>query len=169
MAVGGILGEDERVELLDGELVEMSPIGSRHAACVNRLNLLLVEALHGRAIVAVQNPVRLGAHSEPQPDVAVLRPRADYYAEGHPRPADILLLVEVAETSIDEDRDRKLPLYAAAGVAEVWIVDLASRVVDCFRRPSAAGYRLRQRNMAGDTLAPEAMPGVTIAVEDIMG
>src|ERR671938_544657 len=124
MGEAGILTEDDRVELIEGEIIEMSPIGSRHAACVNRLNTLLGRHLRQTAIVSVQNPIRLDAYSEPEPDVALLRPRADYYESGHPTPADALLIVEVADTSADYDRIIKLPLYAKAGIPEAWLVDL---------------------------------------------
>ncbi len=116
MAEAGVLGEDDRVELLEGEIVQMTPIGSRHAACVARLTHLFVDRLQGRAQVNVQNPVHLSERSEPQPDLALLRPRPDFYARAHPGPADVLLLVEVAETSSDVDWTVKIPLYAGAGV-----------------------------------------------------
>ena len=126
MADAGIFGEDDRVELLDGEIVEMAPVGSRHAACVNKLTQLFVERSEGRALLAPRNPITLGERSEPQPDLALLRPRADYYASGHPTPDEVLLVVEVGDTTAEWDRRHKLPLYAAAGVAEVWLVDLAA-------------------------------------------
>jgi Uma2 family endonuclease len=115
MAEAGILSEDDRVELIEGELVTMSPIGSRHAACVARLTALLFP-VGGRGILWVQNPIRLGARSEPQPDVALLRYRPDFYASAHPGPEDVLLVVEVAETSADADRSLKIPLYARYGI-----------------------------------------------------
>jgi Uma2 family endonuclease len=115
----GILDEDERVELIEGEIVEMSPIGRRHAGIVNRLNDLFTFRLRGRAIVAVQNPISLGSkYSEPQPDLTLLRPRADFYADSRPEPPDVLLVVEVMDTSVERDRQVKLPLYARAGVPE---------------------------------------------------
>ena len=114
MARAGILREDDRVELLDGEILEMTPIGSRHAACVDRLNQLFSDQVRRRAIVRIQNPIRLSERSEPQPDLTLLRPRPDFYAQAHPGPGDVLLVVEVAETSADVDRDVKVPLYSAA-------------------------------------------------------
>jgi len=114
MAATGVLSESDRVELIGGEILEMSPIGRRHAACVDRLTRLLVIRLGETAIVRVQNPIALGQHSEPQPDVSLLRPRDDFYASGHPSPEDVLLVIEVCETSIDYDRDIKLPEYAAS-------------------------------------------------------
>jgi Uma2 family endonuclease len=125
MAEAGILSEDDRVELLEGEIVAMSPIGSRHAGLVNRLNRLFSQRAGDQVVVSVQNPVRLGGYSEPQPDLALLRPRADFYTSSHPGPEDVLLAVEVAETSAAVDREVKVPLYARFGVPEVWLVDLA--------------------------------------------
>lgn len=112
MAQAGILAEDDRVELIDGDLIDMRPIGSRHAGAVSRLTSLFGAGVGAEAIVSVQNPVQLDRYSQPQPDLALLRPRADFYAESHPQPADVLLIVEVAEASLDYDRDVKVPLYA---------------------------------------------------------
>jgi Uma2 family endonuclease len=120
MLQAGVLGEDDRLELIEGEIVQLSPINSRHAACVNRLNALFTSRLTGRAVVSVQNPIRLDTHSEPQPDLALLKPRPDFYAASHPNPEDVLLVVEVADTSADYDRGVKLALYARVGIAEVW-------------------------------------------------
>ncbi len=169
MARAGILTEDDRVELLDGELVEMTPIGSRHAACVNRLNRLLSGQVGERALVSVQNPVRLGERSEPQPDLTLLRPRADYYAQGHPEPGDVLLLVEVAETSVEADLEMKVPLYARAGIPEVWLVDLAKGNMVMYRAPAPEGYGQVQRLQRGQTLSPLAFPELILATEQILG
>ncbi len=130
MTETGVLRRDARVELLDGQVVEMSPIGSRRAGCVNRLTQMLAQAMAGRATVGIQNPVVLDDFSEPQPDVAVLTYRADGYAARHPGPADVLLLIEVMVTSADIDRDVKIPLYARAGIPEVWLVDLDADAVE---------------------------------------
>jgi Uma2 family endonuclease len=110
MAQAGILAEDERVELIDGDLIDMTPVGSRNAGAVSRLTRAFSVAVGGDAMVSVQNPIRLDRHSQPQPDLALLRPRADFYADAHPQPADVLLIVEVAEASLDYDRDVKVPL-----------------------------------------------------------
>jgi hypothetical protein len=135
MAEAGILGEDDRVELLEGEIVQMGPIGSRHASCVKRLVDIFIPLQVGRKVIlSVRDPIELGEHSEPQPDLTVLKPRPDFYAKAHPGPADVFLLVEVADlsacnaqagTSAAYDRDMKVPLYAQAGVPEVWVVDVA--------------------------------------------
>jgi Uma2 family endonuclease len=121
MGEAGLFGEDARLELLDGEVIEMSPIGSRHGGCVNRLNRLLVIRLGERAVVAPQNPVVLSEISEPQPDIAILAPRDDMYSSSHATPDDILLLVEVADGSLAFDKTRKAPYYAVNGVAETWV------------------------------------------------
>ncbi len=169
MGDAGIFPPDARVELLDGEIVEMSPIGPRHAGCVNRLNALLVHAVGDRAIVTVQNPVVLDEHGEPQPDLALLRPRADWYATAHAQPGDMLLLIEVMDSSREYDRGRKIPAYARTGVPEVWLVDVAARQIEIFRTPKAAAYAGFEVARPGDTISPRALPDVTLAVSDILG
>lgn len=167
MVQAGILSEDDRVELLEGEIVEMVPIGSRHAACVNRLNQLLSRAGE-RVLVSVENPVRLTEHSEPQPDIALLVPRQDFYASGHPGPQDVLLVVEVSEASSGSDREVKVPLYARAGIREAWIVDLQAGVVEVYRQPSPEGYRQVLHFRRSEGLAPEAFPDLTLSVDEIL-
>jgi Uma2 family endonuclease len=168
MAQTGILTEDDRVELLDGELVEMTPIGSRHAACVNRLAQFFAERLASRAIVSVQNPVQLGPQSEPQPDIALLRPRADYYAGSHPEPQHVLLLIEVTDTSMEVDRQIKVPLYARAGIPEVWLVDIGQRHVDIYQNPSPQEYREIRRLGAGQSLTVPGFPDLTLPIDRIL-
>ncbi len=168
MAEAGILSEDDRVELLEGEIVTMSPIGSRHAACVARLTALLSGAGR-RAILWVQNPIRLGEHSEPQPDVALLKSRPDFYASSHPGPEDVLLVVEVAETSAATDREVKVPPYACSGIPEVWLVDLAEDQVEVFREPSARGYQDLRVLRRGDSLAPLLFPDLLLPVDTVLG
>lgn len=167
MADAGLFGEDDRVELLDGEVVEMAPIGSRHAACVKWLTAFFTARLGHRAIVGVQDPMGLSERSEPQPDLTLLRPRPDYYAAGHPAPADVLLVIEVADTTVGSDRGVKVPLYAAAGVSEVWLVDLSAGEVPSFRRPAEAGYQEVRAHTAGDRLAPLAYPDAELAVAEM--
>ena len=169
MAEAGILGEDDRVELIEGEIVEMSPIGSRHAACVMRLTELFSQQVGERAHVNVQNPIRLGEHSEPQPDLALLRRRPDFYATSHPGPSDVLLVVEVAETSADYDREVKLPLYARAGIGEVWLVALAEEGIEVYRQPSPQGYQEVQRLRRGQRVVAQAFPDLELAVGDVLG
>jgi len=169
MAQVGILSEDDRVELIEGEIVETAPIGSRHAACVDRVAQLFFERAARRAIVRVQNPIRLGKHSEPQPDLVLLRPRPDFYAQGHPGPEDVLLVVEVAETSAEYDRTIKLPLYARSGIPEVWLVDLAAAAVEVHRRPTPEGYQEVQRVRRGERLAPHTFPDLDLVVAEVLG
>ena len=170
MAEAGILTEDDRVELLDGEIVEMAPIGSRHAACVERLNWLLKERIteHVEGI-RIQQPVRLSTDAEPQPDVAVVRFREDFYRLRHPGPDEILLLIEVADSSLEIDRAIKLPRYAKSGVPVVWIVDLNAETVEVATGPGYDGFNSQQVMKGKDLLVlPLASPTV-IAVSDILG
>lgn len=169
MAQAGILSEDDRVELIEGAIVEMAAIGSRHAGCVKRLQRLFHRRVGERAVVSVQNPVRLGRYSEPQPDLALLRLRPDFYASAHPGPGDVLLIVEVSETSADADREVKVPLYARAGVPEVWLVDLEGQVIEVCRKPSAEGYREARQVRRGEALSPEAFPDLAPAADEILG
>ncbi|MGI8683865.1 MAG: Uma2 family endonuclease [Acidimicrobiales bacterium] len=168
MADAGIFNEDSRVELLRGEIVGMAAIGSHHAACVAGLTQLFGRRLGDRAFVWAQNPVRLDDLSEPEPDIALLRPRGDNYAGGHPTPNDVLLLVEVGDTSATWDRDHKLPLYADAGVAEVWLVDLPSGSVEVCRLPGNGAYQERVTCNPGELVTPDAFHDVAIDVADIL-
>ncbi|HET6629151.1 MAG TPA: Uma2 family endonuclease [Woeseiaceae bacterium] len=140
LAAAGSLRENDRVELLDGEIIDMTPIGSKHAAKVGYLTQLLMKAVGDRALVWTQNPARLGIYSEPQPDLMLLRPKTDFYASGHPVPEDILLIVEVADTSLKYDRDTKIPLYARHGIREVWLVDIDNERLAIYRQPGPEGY-----------------------------
>ena len=168
MGEAGIFSEDDRVELLEGEIIERAPRGSRHAACVSRLNRILILQLGPTAIVSVQNPIRLNDRSEPQPDIALLKPRPDFYAEAHPKPDHILLVIEVADTSVDFDQGTKLPLYAKAGIPEVWIVALTQRSVEIYRQPDAQGYNSISRLNDLEQAIPEAFPNLRIPVREIL-
>jgi Uma2 family endonuclease len=168
LAEAGILTEDDRVELVDGELVRMSPIGDRHMAAVNRCNRLFSRTVGDRALVSVQNPVDLDPYNEPQPDLALLRPRDDDYARGKPGPPDLLLVVEVADTSLAYDRQTKLPRYAATGVREAWLLDLEADALEAHREPRPDGYALIRRYRRGERASPEALPDVALAVEDLL-
>jgi Uma2 family endonuclease len=169
MAEAGVLSPGERVELIEGEIIEMAAIGSRHAACVKRLTAALVPALAGRAIVGVQDPVRLSHMSEPQPDLAVLKPRADHYAERHPAPEDVYLLIEVAETTSAIDRGVKARLYARYGIPEYWLVDVGPGAIELRRRPAGAAYGDVHVARRGERIAPLAFPDVELRVEDVVG
>lgn len=167
MAEAGFLTEDDRVELIEGEIIRMSPIGIGHTAAVIALSQLLFAAVVGRAYVSVQNPVRLDDGNEPQPDFALLRPKPNRYRDGLPGRNDILLLVEVADSSLRYDREVKLPLYARYGIPEVWIVDLSAGVAEVHRQPTPAGYAECRRAGRGETLEP--LPGAVLRVDDILG
>lgn len=169
MAEAGVLHEDDRVELIDGEVISMSPIGIRHGAAVDRLNELLVLRVTPRATVKVQNPLRIDQHSEPQPDLVVARRREDFYAAGHPRPEDTLLVIEVGDSSARFDRVVKAPIYARSGVPEVWLVDLGADEVRVLRAPSDDGYADVLVRRRGETVRPAAFPDLVLLVEDVLG
>jgi Uma2 family endonuclease len=164
MGETGILGPEPRVELIEGEMIEMAPIGSRHASAVNFLSAHFVRAVGNAALVWTQNPLRLSDDSEPQPDLMLLRPRADRYRTGHPRPEDVLLLIEVADTTLVFDRETKVPLYAKHGVPEVWILDLEAKQLEIYREPGAGGYRRKLERRETESIAPTALPTVALQV-----
>jgi Uma2 family endonuclease len=164
MAEAGILGPGDRVELIGGEVIEKVTIGPRPAACVRALSYALQPALGARAIVQVQSPVRLGSYDVPEPDVAVLRPPLSRYRVRHPEPGDTLLVVEVADSTLELDREVKLPLYARAGIPEAWLVDLDGEVVEAYRVPARRGYRESRRLDRDTTVALHAFPDVELAV-----
>lgn len=169
MGETGILVPDARVELIEGEIIEMSPIGSRHAACVKLLSRILNKQVGDKGIVSTQDPIRLSDFSEPQPDVAVLRFHADYYRDGHPRPEDVLLVIEVADTTIDYDRRVKMPLYARAGIAEALIFNLSEDQVEYFSKPQAEGYREHSILKRGQQFSSAIVSGLTLDVQAILG
>jgi Uma2 family endonuclease len=161
----GIFGEDERLELIDGEIVEMAPIGNDHAVCAANLHELFVLALRKRALVWGNGPARVAIDSVPEPDLALLRRRS--YKPGSPRPDDILLIVEVADSWLRYDRTTKLGLYARAGIGEYWIVDVVGGAIESYRSPEGETYRERRRAGRGERLAPAAFPDVVISVDDV--
>ena len=167
MGEAGILHEDDRVELIEGEIVEMAAIGTRYFSCVNRLTRLLVRAVDDDAIVSVQNPVRLSENTEPQPDLAVLRPRD--YLESLPGSEDVHFLIEVSDTTLAYDRNLKLPLYARAGVPEIWIVDLASETLERHTEPSSDGYRRVEKAKREGAIASVALPALSVEVDAVLG
>jgi len=169
----GLLGEDERVELIDGWIVTMRPIGSRHAACVSLLNRVL-RPVEETAIVRVEAPIILNDATEPQPDIAVVKFKANLYADAHPCPEDVLLLIEVAETSLEEDREIKLPRYAASAIPEVWIVNLIANTIEVYRAPlilanGLPGYRSRTDFLPGEPMRPQAFVDVAIQLSIPLG
>ncbi len=169
MAEAGIFDEDSRVELLDGEIVVTPPIGSGHADSVDRWTDRFVLRFRDVARVRVQNPIRIAPQVEPEPDLALVRLPVGSYAEGHPSSDDVLLVVEIADSSLADDRRPKLPIYARAGIAEVWLVDLRGEVVYVHREPSPDGYRVVQTFRRGDKLAPLAFPSREMDVSDLLG
>ncbi len=169
MAAVGILNEDDRVELIRGEILEMAAIGTKHAACVNRLNNVLPGKLGDKVIISVQNPIGLDDSSQPQPDVVLLKPREDFYASAHPQPQDVFLIIEVADTTIKYDREVKIPLYAEEGVVEVWLVDINSECVEVYREPTTDGYQKIEKFSKGESLIIQAFDDVNISVNEILG
>ena len=168
MVQAGILNEDDRVELIEGEIVKMTPIGSRHAAAVKRLNRLFSQKAGTNFLVSVQDPIHLEEHSEPQPDLALLRPREDFYALAHPEPKDVLLVIEVAETSAEYDREKKVPLYARFGIPEVWLIDLEGEKLEAYRTPSHEGYKEVEVMRRGTFLSPKSLPTLKLPAEEIL-
>jgi Uma2 family endonuclease len=169
IADAGIFAPDDRIELLDGEIIEMPPLGSRHAACVDRLNRLFSRQVGDDVVVRIQNPLLLDERSEPLPDVQLLLGHPNRYVDEHPRPPDVLLLVEVSDSSLPYDRGVKLPAYARAGVREVWIVDLASVQVEVYSEPTAAGYQSRTVARGDYRLTPQAVASISVTVREITG
>lgn len=167
MGEAGILKETDRVELIRGEIIEMSPIGPRHIAFVNNLNQLLVTRLGGRAIVSVQNPVALEEDTEPEPDLTVLRRRLPPYKEAEPATPDVLLLIEVGDTSLTYDRGTKLRLYAESGIPEYWVVDASAEAVEIHRGPGPGGYAETRRLTGSAAVSPQAFPDIAVPLADI--
>jgi Uma2 family endonuclease len=172
MAEAGILGEDDRVELIEGEIVQMSPIGPRHASRVGRLTRLFFQRVGDLAEIRIQNPVRLSRRSEPEPDLALVRPERERelpYEATHPTPADVLLVVEVAESSIAYDLGRKARVYARHGIAELWVLDLRQDRLVVFRDPTPRGYAGSRILGRGESISSLAFPDITFAVDEILG
>ncbi len=169
MAEAGVLKPDARVELLDGRIIDMSPIGPLHGGMVNRLIRWFSTHARGRWLVSAQNPVRLDAHSEPEPDLMLLKPVPDDYTSRHPRPEEVFLLIEVSDTTLDYDRTDKLPAYGRAGIPEVWILNLNDRTLEVYREPHFTGYGSVQRLRAGDTAVPLAFADAAVEVSTLFG
>jgi Uma2 family endonuclease len=164
----GILTENHKVELIRGEIIPKMPIGDLHSSCLNRLTELFFDVVGKSATISVQNPIRL-KDSEPEPDLALLVRRADFYASGKPQPADVYLVVEVADKSLDYDREVKGPLYAENGIAEYWIVNLVDRCLEVHRQPQADGRYADVRTLRpGDTVSLALSPATSVAVGDII-
>jgi Uma2 family endonuclease len=168
MGEAGICSEDNRMELIEGEIIDMAPIGNQHAGLVNRLNRMFMQAAGNQAIISVQNSIRLADQSEPQPGIAVLKLRSDDYRAALPTPSDVLLVVEVADVSLDYDRTVKVPLYARHDIPEVWLVDPAGGAVEVFREPSPEGYRGARRHGPGARRRPSRVSKTEVDLEELL-
>ncbi len=169
MIKAGVFDGKERVELIEGEFVKKMTQGDLHIGCVNKLNYLFVPQLLNNAIVAVQNAVKINNFSAPEPDVAILRFRADFYSTGKARPEDILLLIEVADTTVHTDRQIKIPLYARAGVPEVWLVNLPRKIVEVYTEPKNGKYQVVGKAGKSEILQPQTIADLSVKVADIFG
>jgi Uma2 family endonuclease len=167
MVDDGILHQSDRLELVLGEIINMSPIGTRHASCVRRISNLLAAKLGGRALIDVQNPFELDQTSELQPDILLLELRPDFYETSHPRPEDIFLLIEVADTTVKYDREIKIPLYSKANLIEVWLVDVNQKAIEVYREPTPTGYQDIQKFTQNQILDIKAFLDVKINVDEI--
>jgi Uma2 family endonuclease len=160
MHEAGFFDDGDRLELINGEIKTMSPIGRKHVACIIRLDKLIQKKLGDRVMVSTQNSICLDDNAQPQPDLAILKPRDDFYESGLPTPKDILLIIEVADSSIDYDRDVKSPLYSAAGILEMWLFDVNQKIIEAYSQPSRFGYKQIHRYNEGDTLSILAFPDI---------
>jgi len=168
MAETGVLPPGARVELLNGEIIDMSPIGPFHGGVVGRLDRLFNKLSNDRWLVLSQSPLHLDDHSEPEPDCMLLKPAPDEYTTRHPRPDDVLLLVEVSDTSVELDQEEKLPLYGRAGIVEVWLVNLVDQTIEVYRDPHFAGYGVKAILHAGDKAHPQAFPEVSVDIAKLL-
>jgi Uma2 family endonuclease len=169
MGEAGIFPQDARLELIEGEIYEMSPIGSPHAACVKFLSRLLNDLFGKDAIVGTQDPIHLDDFSEPQPDVTLLRWRDDFYRSAHPTPADVLLVVEVADTTVETDRKIKIPLYARAGIKEAWIVNIPDERIEVYTDPSDDAYGQVKEFARGERAQSETLANLNVGVAELIG
>jgi Uma2 family endonuclease len=167
MAETGILTAADRVELIKGEIVTMSPVGPKHASIVNRLARLLNRQLADRAILSIQNPVHLDQYSAPEPDLALLQERADFYENAHPEPEDVLLVIEISSSSLAYDSAEKATIYAQAGITELWVVDLSGQLVRIYRQPTPEGYASVEEKSGSDILFIQAFPDIQLQTTDI--
>jgi Uma2 family endonuclease len=164
----GVLSEDDRVELIHGFLVTKMSIGSLHGGTVNKLLHLLPPLLGGKAIITVQNPITIHDYSEPEPDIVIARHRADFYADSHPQPKDVLVAIEVADTSLAYDRDAKIPLYASCGIPEAWLVDINGKTISVFSHPEGAAYSQETAYTSGMNIPLTAVsPGTSLSLADL--
>jgi Uma2 family endonuclease len=168
MAETGVLRPDARVELLGGKIIDMSPLGPFHGGLINRLIRIFAKLSRGRWLASAQNPLRMDDHSEPEPDFLLLKPSPDDYTSRHPQPDDVFLLIEVSDTTLDYDREEKLPAYGRAGIVEVWIVNLSDPTIEVYRNPHFTGYTSKTVLHPGDQLAPQAFPDAVVEVAELL-
>jgi len=167
MGEAGVFAPEARLELIEGEIIEMAPIGSPHAGVVKTLNRLFGRTVGDSAIVSVQDPIIASERSVPQPDLALLKPRADSYMRSHPAAADVLLVVEVADTTRAFDIGTKVPLYARSGIAEAWVVDVQERVLHVYRDPGAGGYRTSLTLKGDESISLLALPALVFPIAQL--
>lgn len=168
MAEMGVLRPGARVELLQGRIIDMSPIGPLHGGLVKRLSRLFNLKAKGRWVVSTQDPLHLDDHSEPEPDVMLLKPSPDDYTRRHPRPEDVFLLIEVSDSTLEYDREEKLPAYGRAGVVEVWLVNPQEAVIEVYREPHFTGYASKLVLHTGEEARPTAFPDATVNVSELL-
>ncbi|OLP18747.1 hypothetical protein BST81_08875 [Leptolyngbya sp. 'hensonii'] len=168
MAAFGILRPDERVELLDGQIIKMAAKGTAHRAAISRIDYLIRERLGDRVLVCLQDPVRLDDYSEPEPDVALLHPNPTYYEDHHPSPSEVFLIIEVSDTTLKFDCETKALAYARSGIVEYWVLDVNGRELHLYRQPSAAGYQSHTILAETLTVAPLAFPDCVMAVQELL-
>lgn len=169
MAEAGILRPGDRMELIEGKIIQMSAIGHRHFVSVMRAHTFLMETLERRILLSIQGPIRLSDWTEPEPDLVIFKPRADFYAQKRPTPADVFFIVEVSDTSLTYDQRIKLPRFAAAGIPEVWIEDLQNKLLLVHRDPAGDVYKTTMTLRAEDSISPLAFPDAVFRVEDLLG
>jgi Uma2 family endonuclease len=169
MGEAGVFTKDARLELIEGEIIEMSPIGSRHAACVKFLSRFLNQTVGDIALISTQDPIRLNDFSEPEPDLALLRLRDDFYRDAHPTPADVLLVIEVADTTLAYDRQVKVPLYAKAGIAESWIINLTEEQIDIYSGLADGAYQTSVNFRRGEEAHAHTIAKLGVSVTDVLG
>jgi Uma2 family endonuclease len=165
MSEAGIFGEDDRVELIDGEVVKLTPIGWQHAWCVNTLNMLLARLAQSRYVISVQNPLVISEHGEPQPDLVLL---SDLPRGRLPAPEDVALIVEVSDTTLTYDKNVKLPRYAEAGISEAWLIDLNSEIIEVHSGPGPGGYRKTTRHTRGDRVESATVPDLAFDTSEAL-
>lgn len=169
MIANGILTRDDRVELLNGEIVEMSPISPTHASAVKLITRFFHRRVDDSVVISVQDPIQLDDYSEPQPDIALLKARSDFYKLSHPKVDEILLVIEVAESSVVRDRVVKMPAYARALIAELWLVDLQQDLIEVYHSPANGAYQVVRQARRGETLTPQLLPTLSVQAEEMLG